>query len=104
MKVFYQFGILCAICIVGDVISVALPFAFPGAVISMVLCFLLLTGRIIKERHIGDTADFLLKNMIFLFVPYGAQLIESFPIFQDALVQLVVICVVSTVATFAATA
>lgn len=104
MKVFYQFAILCALCIAGDVISAVLPFAFPGAVISMILCFLLLTVHVIRERRIKETADFLMKNMIFLFVPYGAQLIESFPVFQDTLVQLVVICVVSTVVTFAATA
>ena len=63
MKILTQLAIVFGICLVGECISAILPFAFPSSVIGMILLFLLMLVKIIKERHIKDVSQFLLKNM-----------------------------------------
>ena len=57
-----------------------------------------------KEETIKDVADFLLGNMAFFFVPAGVSIINYFDILKSTVLQLLVICVVSTIVTFAVTA
>ena len=62
-----------------------------------------LTG-VLKIEHIQEKADFLLENMAFFFVPAGVSIINYFDVLKNSVVQLIIICVVSTVVTFAVTA
>jgi holin-like protein len=63
----------------------------------------LLTG-FLKIEHVQEKADFLLGNMAFFFVPAGVSIINYFDILKSTVLQLLVICVVSTIVTFAVTA
>ena len=45
-----------------------------------------------------------MENMAFFFVPAGVSIINYFDVLKSAAVQLVVICAVATVITFAVTA
>ena len=56
--------------------------------------------KVIEE----EKADFLLGNMAFFFVPAGVSIINYFDILKSTVLQLLVICVVSTIVTFAVTA
>ena len=67
MKILTQLAIVFGICLVGECISAILPFAFPSSVIGMIILFLLMLVKIIKERHIKDVSQFMLKNMAFFF-------------------------------------
>ena len=51
-----------------------------------------------------EKADFLLENMAFFFVPAGVSIINYFDVLKSTWIQLVVICVISTVVTFVVTA
>ena len=51
-----------------------------------------------------EKTDFLLSNMAFFFVPAGVSIINYFDILKSTVLQLLVICVVSTIVTFAVTA
>ena len=64
------------------------------------LLICLLTG-VLKIEHIQEKADFLLENMAFFFVPAGVSIINYFDVLKNSVVQLIIICVVSTVVTFA---
>ena len=104
MKIIKQIGILFAVCWISQLIEYVLPFAFPASVIGMGLLLVCLLTGFLKVEHIQEKADFLLENMAFFFVPAGVSIINYFDILKSAAVQLVVICVISTVITFAVTA
>lgn len=104
MKVLCQIGIIFGICWVSEIIESLLPIPFPASVISMVLLLVLLLTRVVKLKHIREKAEFLLANMSIFFLPSLVGVIEYSDILLQYLVPLLVICIVSTILTFAATA
>ena len=71
--------------------------------IGIIFTVCLLTG-VLKIEHIQEKADFLLENMAFFFVPAGVSIINYFDVLESTWIQLVIICVISTIVTFAVTA
>ncbi|MBU3876195.1 CidA/LrgA family protein [Faecalicatena sp. AGMB00832] len=104
MKIIKQIGIIFTVCWLSQVIAEFLPFEFPASVIGMVFLFLCLLTGILKIEHIQEKSDFLLGNMAFFFVPAGVSIMNYFDLLKNNGVKLAVICVVSTVITFAVTA
>ena len=104
MKIVTQVGIIFSICWISQIIEKLLPFSFPASVIGMILLFILLCVHILQVDHIREKSDFLLENMAFFFIPAGVSIINYFDVLKNWVVQLIVICVVSTVVTFAVTA
>lgn len=104
MKIIIQVAIIFSICWVSQIIEALLPIAFPASVIGMILLLLLLLSGVLRVDHIGEKSDFLLSNMAFFFIPAGVSVINYFDVLASALLPLLVICVVSTVLTFAVTA
>ena len=104
MKIIRQIGIIFAVCWLSQAIEQLLPFAFPASVIGMALLLVCLIIGLLKVEHIQEKADFLLENMAFFFIPAGVSIINFFDVLKSSVVQLVIICVVSTVITFAVTA
>ena len=104
MKLILQIGIIFGVCLLGEAIAYFLPFPFPASVISMILLFLLLCFKVLKIDHIRQKADFLLQNMAFFFIPAGVGILEQFEFVKDSVWQLLLICFVTTIVTFAVTA
>ena len=104
MKLLSRIGIILGICWVSTAIEAVLPFAFPATVIALLLTFLLLVCKVIKHEQIKDFSDFLLGSMAFFFIPAGVNIINYLDVLKDNALQLVVICVISTILTFAVTA
>ena len=104
MKIIRQIGIIFTVCWLSILVEKALPFSFPASVIGMLLLFICLLTGILKIEHIQEKADFLLENMAFFFVPAGVSIINYFDVLESTWIQLVIICVISTVVTFAVTA
>lgn len=104
MKIIVQVGLIFAICWVSQIVEALLPFDFPASVIGMAVLFLLLALRVLKVEHIREKSDFLLSNMAFFFVPAGVSIINYFDVLKSSAVQLLIICIVTTILTFAATA
>ena len=112
MKILKQFGVIFGVCWVSLVIEHYLPFSFPASVIGMILLLICLLTGFLKIEHVQEKADFLLGNMAFFFVPAGVSIINYFDILKSESIyqlplmylQLLVICVVSTIVTFAVTA
>ena len=104
MKIICQIGVIFAVCWAGQIIVALLPFSFPASVISMVLLFVLLATGGLKLDHIREKSDFLLANMSFFFLPAGVSMLNYFDVLKSAWVQLLVICLVTVVLVFAATA
>lgn len=104
MKIIKQIGIIFAICWISQIIESILPFAFPASVTGMILLFICLAAGILKVEHVQEKADFLLENMAFFFIPAGVSIVNYFGILKSSAVQIVVICVISTIITFTVTA
>ena len=104
MKIIRQVGIIFFVCWASQALEALLPFDFPASVIGMLLLLALLFSGALKVDHIREKSDFLLSNMAFFFIPAGVSIINYFDVLKNSVVQLIIICVVSTVVTFAVTA
>jgi len=104
MKIITQIGVLFGVCLGGVGISALLPFPFPASVSAMLLLFALLLCRVVKPGQIDEIAGFLTKNMAILFLPAAVGIIESLDILRDSGIQILIICLVSTLLTFGVTA
>lgn len=104
MKLILQIAIVFFICLAGEFIAAVLPFPFPSSVISMIILFLLLMFKALRVEHVKNFTDFLLKNMSLFFIPAGVGIIEHYAVIKEILLPFLVICIVTTVITFAATA
>ena len=104
MKIIRQIGLLFGLCVLAQGIEALLPFSFPASVIAMLVLLVCLFTGILKHEHIGDVSSFLLGNMAFFFVPAGVSMISYLDVLMENALALVVICVLTTVITFAATA
>ncbi len=104
MEILLQLCIILGACLAGELISAILPFAFPSSVIAMLLLLVLLLCGILKEKHVSTVGDFLLKNMSVFFLPSAIGILEHWNVIGGVLVQFLLICAITTVLTFAATA
>lgn len=104
MKIIKQVGIIFSVCFISVVIESCLPFAFPASVIGMLLLLVCLLTGLLKMEHIREKSDFLLNNMAFFFIPAGVNVINYLDILKDNWLPILLICTVTTVITFAATA
>ena len=104
MKLLNQIFIVFCICFVGDIISYLLPIPFPGSVIAMVLLFILLCTGAVRKRRIEAITDFLLKNMSLMCIPPTVSIIGDLDVLGEVFVPFVLICLITTVLTFLATA
>lgn len=104
MKIIKQFGIIFSICWISVILEKYIPFPIPATVIGLILLFICLITGILKIEHIKEKSDFLLGNMAFFFVPAAVGIINYFDLLKESLIPLLIITVVSTIITFAATA
>ena len=104
MKILYQLVVIFSVCLAGELCAALLPFAFPASILAMLLLLLLFVLGVIKPASIRETAEYLLGNMAFFFIPSGVGILEQYVQIQGALPALLLICIVTTVLTFGAVA
>ncbi|MDO4295166.1 MAG: CidA/LrgA family protein [bacterium] len=104
MKLLKQVAIIFSICWVSEIVEQLLPFSFPASVIGMILLFVFLLSGGLKIAHIQEKSDFLLSNMAFFFIPAGVSVMNYFDVLKSSALPLLLVCVLTTVITFAATA
>lgn len=69
IKIILQICMIYFITVVGSWIQDTLNIPIAGSIIGLVILFLLLQFKIIKEEWIKDGANLLLSTMIFFFIP-----------------------------------
>lgn len=104
MDLLAQIAILLGVCLSGELLAAVLPFPFPSSVLAMLLMLLLLAVGVLKVRHVEGVTNFLMQNMAFFFVPLCVNILAYLEIIRANMIAILVICVVSTFLTFAATA
>ena len=104
MKLLLQIGVVCGVYWISQCIEHILPFPFPASVISLLLLLLLLLVKVVKAGHIQNVADFLTGNMGFFFLPATVSIMNYVDTIFENAAAFFIICVVSMITTFAATA
>ncbi|WP_291440970.1 CidA/LrgA family protein [Desulfovibrio sp.] len=82
-KFLWQMAFLMAIFLASNWFVGATGLPIPGNVLGIIVLFLLLLTGVVKEDHISTAADFLLKHMVFLFVPVAVGLMQWGGVFYD---------------------
>ena len=82
-KFLWQMAILAGLFWGSDWLVRATGLPMPGNVLGIVVLFLLLLTGIVKEDHVSTAANFLLKHMVFFFVPVAVGLMQWGGVFYD---------------------
>ncbi len=88
MRVFKELSIIFAIYLMGEGISLLLPFDFPGSLIGMFILLTALSLKWLKLEDIRSVSDFLLKHMALFFIPAGVSVMTSFSLLQTYLIPI----------------
>ncbi|MGO5028381.1 CidA/LrgA family protein [Candidatus Agathobaculum pullicola] len=104
MNYIRQLGVLIACCVAGDALSILLHGALPGNVLGLTLLLLLLIFGPVRMDHVEHSADFLLQNMAFFFLPACLGVLEIFAQIKSEILAILAVCVLTTLFTAAATA
>jgi holin-like protein len=95
-----QLTILWFICWICNEFADFMDLPIPGNVIGVCLLYLLLSIGIIKVEHIREGADFLLRHLVFFFIPITVELMNWGHIFMDYGIELAAIIVISALIPF----
>ena len=97
MKIFKELSIIFALYLLGEGISLLLPFALPGSIIGMFFLFLALSLKWLRLEDIKVVSDFLLKHMALFFIPAGVSVMNSFDLIEGLIIPITLTLVISTV-------
>lgn len=89
---------------VGECASHLIYGFIPGSIIGMILMFLFLHFRIIKEEDVEGVATGFTKNMAVFFIPAGAGLLGASDMLSKFWVSIIVVCSISSLLVIAAVA
>ena len=89
--------------LIGVFLAEILPLPIPGNVLGLLILFILLCTKIIKVEQIKTVSDFFLDHLAFFFIPAGVGLISSFGVIKEIWVKLLLVCIITTFITMAAT-
>lgn len=78
-----QIAALAAVAAVCGWLSDALDLLIPGNVLGIALLFALLCSGLIREEHLALGASFLLRHLIFFFVPFAVGLMNFGDVFVE---------------------
>lgn len=76
MNMIFQCGVLFAFLALGEFTVWLTGISVPSSIIGMLLLTLALQLKVVKLRHVEKTADFLVHNLGFFFVPAGVGLMS----------------------------
>ena len=69
IKLILQLALIMLITFIGTEVQKLLHMPLAGSIVGLMLFFLLLQFKIVPESWINVGADFLLKTMVFFFIP-----------------------------------
>lgn len=76
-------ALLAAVAWLADAVVRVLDLPVPGNVLGIIALFLLLCAGIVKESWISEAAPFLLRHLVFFFIPVAVGLMNWGQVFYD---------------------
>jgi len=96
LKFCQQVIILWAICWASNTFTAMTGLPVPGNVVGVIVLFGLLSLGLVKLEHIQDAADFLLRHLVFFFIPISVGLMKWGHVFQEHALTLTAAILVGT--------
>ena len=101
MKLLFQFFIIIVISFVGELLNRFIPLPIPASIYGIVILFVALKMKWVKESHISEVCSFLIAIMPVLFIPAAVGLVESWSVISENLVKYILILIISTIVVMA---
>lgn len=101
MKYLKQAFVILVFSLAGQMLQSIIPLPIPAAIYGFVLLFVALCTGLLKEKHIDETAAFLIQIMPVLFVAPAVNLLAYFDLIAEHWVSIATIIASSTVLVFA---
>ena len=98
------FLILVFILFVCNIISKSVNFVIPTPILGIIVLFLLLQFKIIKEEFIKNICEFLLKYMPLLFIPFLVGIVSYYGLIEKQLIPIILNITISAALTMVITA
>ena len=92
MKIFKEISIILSISVVSQILVTTFKFPISASVTGIIILFILLMTKIIKEDDIKDTSDFLSHNLIFFYIPSAVAIIEEYHYIKKDTIPFITIC------------
>jgi len=96
LKCLGQLAVLWSIYLLSDYLVSLTDFPVPANVLGVVILFCLLCFGVIRLEQVEDVADFLLKHLVFFFIPIVAGLMEWGGMFREHALTLASAIIVSS--------
>lgn len=103
IRLLAQIAVLSAIYLAGNWIARKAGLPVPGNVLGIVLLYALLNFGVIRLEHVQDAADFLLRHLVFFFIPVAVDLMNWGGVFLRYGLKLALAIAISTALTFLGT-
>jgi holin-like protein len=98
-----QLAVLIGIYAAGNQIVRLTGLPVPGNVVGIVLLYVLLNLGLLRLEQVQDAADFLLRHLVFFFIPVAVDLMNWGGVFYRYGFALALAIAVSTILTFLGT-
>ena len=102
LKYLNQLTLIILFSFLGEVCRWVIPLPVPASIYAMVFLFLALLTKIIPEKQLAASGDFLVSLLPLLFVAPAVNLQASWDLIRGALWRILAVIIVSAVLTFVA--
>lgn len=96
--------IILAITYGGNLAKHLLNIPLPGLIVGMLALFISLKTGLLKLKSIEKTGDFILGNMLILFLPAMVKVIEYMEILKGDFFKILILLIVTTIIVMGVTA
>ncbi len=90
-------AIVLGVYLLGEVISRLIGGFMPGSIIGMITLFVLLQLGVVDEEDIKGVCNFMLSNMMLLFIPVTVGIMVSYTLIIDNWATIIISLILSTV-------
>lgn len=84
--------LLLQIC---EFVSELIELPIPGSLLGMLVLFLLLETKVIKDHHVSHFGNAMLKHLGFFFIPPAVSLMTAYGIIQGSVLKILILLTVS---------
>lgn len=102
MKILSQLTIIFLVSLLGESISLILPFPMPGSIAALGVMLILLFAKVVKEDHIKETSKYILDNIAIFFIPSCVGIIEHLGLLKSSWWKIIIVSSLSFLITFLA--
>ncbi|MDO4462392.1 MAG: CidA/LrgA family protein [Bacteroidia bacterium] len=88
--------IILGFLVLGELISWLTGGFVPGNIFGMVIMFLALQTKLVKEDSVASVSNFLTKNMALMFLPAGVGLMAAYELIAENWISIVLNITVTT--------